>query len=242
MAPDPPPEYGPDFLAWLRKTTEAAWQQVEESSLDDYRTAGFIGATWRRGTRWTGPLGDDTIAQARTALRRSTSRRSTDCSCGLVHSTTPWMRGAAYGTGDLALYQAPGFYDWLHDEEPIRAALGEVADTSLFAEEIDVHHGGRRWLEGGPSPQLLPIFGHRYVVGDDSECGALDRRQRRDRVRRGSPRLPAPRARRRDPANRVALTAAPSAAARGDRELHLRRGHRPLEQGRGRGRPVRPDG
>jgi hypothetical protein len=47
--------------------------------------------------------------------------------------------------------------------------MSDVADTSEFAEEIDVHYGGRRWLEGGPSPQLIPIFGHRYVVADDSQ-------------------------------------------------------------------------
>ena len=168
MAPDPPPEFGPDFLAWLRETTEAAWLQVEEPSLDDYRTAGFIGAGWRRGTRWTGPLGDETIArlERRFGVHFPPQYR---LFLRTLHSTTPWMRGAAYGTGDLALYRAPGFYDWLHDEERVRSALGEVADTSLFAEEIDVQYGGRRWLEGGPSPQLLPIFGHRYVVVDDSQ-------------------------------------------------------------------------
>jgi hypothetical protein len=85
-----------------------------------------------------------------------------------LHSTTPWMRGADYRTGDLAPYESPGFYDWLHEGEQIRARMQTVADTSEFAEEIDLHHGGRRWLEGGPSPQLLPIFGHRYVVDDDS--------------------------------------------------------------------------
>jgi hypothetical protein len=79
------------------------------------------------------------------------------------------MRGADHDTGDLTLYRAPGFYDWLHDEEAIRSALGQVADTSVFAREIDLQYGGRRWLEGGPRPQLLPIFGHRYVVDDDSQ-------------------------------------------------------------------------
>jgi hypothetical protein len=168
MAHDPPPEYGPVFLAWLRETTEAAWQQVGEPSLDDFRTAGFIGARWRRGTRWTGPLDDETIAQVegRFGVHFPPQHR---LFLQTLHSTTPWQRGADYRTGDLALHRAPGFYDWLHDEERIRAAMSDVADTSEFADEIDVHFGGRRWLEGGPSPQLIPIFGHRYVVADDSQ-------------------------------------------------------------------------
>jgi hypothetical protein len=167
MATDPPPEYGPGFLGWLRETTEAAWQRVEEPSLDDFRTAGFIGATWRRGTRWTGPLDDETIYQVE---RRFDVRFPPQYRLFLqtLHSTTPSRRGADHRTGDLAPYRAPGFYDWLHDEQPIRAALSRVADTSEFAEEIDVHHGGRRWLEGAPWPRLLPIFGHRYVVADES--------------------------------------------------------------------------
>jgi hypothetical protein len=169
MAPDPPPpEYGPEFLAWLRETTEAAWQQVEEPSLDEFRRAGFIGARWRRGTHWTGPLSDATIAQVerRFGVHFPPQHR---LFLRTLHSTTPWMRGADHDTGDLTLYRAPGFYDWLHDEEAIRSALGQVADTSVFAREIDLQYGGRRWLEGGPRPQLLPIFGHRYVVDDDSQ-------------------------------------------------------------------------
>ncbi len=168
MAPDPPPAFDADFLAWLRETTEAAWQQVEEPSLDDFRAAGFIGATWRRGTHWTGPLGDERMAQVegRFGVHFRAGHR---LFLQTLHGTTPWRRGADYSTGDLALSEAPGFYDWLRDEERIRAALSMVADTSVFAEELDLHHGGRRWLEGGPRPQLLPIFGHRYVVDDDSQ-------------------------------------------------------------------------
>ncbi|HEY2879058.1 hypothetical protein [Nocardioides sp.] len=168
MAPDPPPEYGPGFLTWLRETTEAAWANVEEPSLDDFRSAGFIGATWRRGTRWTGPLDDETITQLE---RRFGVHFPPDYRLLLqtLHSTTPWRRGAHDGTVDLVEYRAPGFYDWLHEGTCIRARMQAVADRSEFAEELDLHYGGRRWLEGGPSPQLLPIYAHRYVVDDDSQ-------------------------------------------------------------------------
>ena len=168
MAPDPPAEYGPEFLSWLRAMTEAAWQEIEEPSLDDYRSTGVLGAHWRRGTRWTGPLDDEAIehVQRHYGVHFPPQHRLL---LQILHGTTPWMLGADHRTGELALHQTTGFYDWLHDEEPIRAALSDVADTSVFAEEIDRHYGGRRWLQGGPSPQLLPIFGHRYVVDDDSQ-------------------------------------------------------------------------
>jgi hypothetical protein len=109
VATDPPDEFGPEFLHWLREATESAWQQVEEPSLEDFERAGFIGALWRRGTRWTGGLDDQ-----------------------------------------------------------IRARMDDVSDTSRFAEGI-AHYGGRRWLPGGPCPQLIPIYAHRYVIGDDSQ-------------------------------------------------------------------------
>jgi hypothetical protein len=164
VATDPPAEFGVEFLSWLRETTESAWRQVEEPSLDDFERAGFIGALWRRRTRWTGGLDDQTIAgveerfgvtfppQYRLLLRT-------------LHSTTPWMRGA---NGRPAIYERPGFYDWVSDGDQIRARIDDVADTSEFAEEI-ARYGGRRWLGGGPSPRLIPIYAHRYVVCDDSQ-------------------------------------------------------------------------
>jgi hypothetical protein len=168
VAADVPAEYGPEFLSWLRETTEAAWRRVAEPSFDDHQAAGFIGAGWRRGTRWTGPLDDDTITQVEGhfGVRFPPEHR---LFLQTLHSTTPWMRGAEYDGDELASYEAPGFYDWLGDEQRIRTAIDDVTDTSEFAEEIDSDYGGRRWLDGGPSPQLLPIFGHRYVVADDSQ-------------------------------------------------------------------------
>ena len=87
-----------------------------------------------------------------------------------LHSTQPWRTGADYSRGDrLALNESPGFYDWRHDEMRIRQAMRAVEDRAPFAQEIALHHGGSRWLPGGPSPALIPIIGHRYVVADDSQ-------------------------------------------------------------------------
>ncbi|HEX3931953.1 MAG TPA: hypothetical protein VHW64_14715 [Nocardioides sp.] len=168
MASHPPAEYGPEFLSWLRATTERAWREVDEPSLEDCRESGFIGAHWRRGTRWAGPLGEDPVVEAE---RRFGARFPAQCRLLLttLHTTTPWMRGADHRSGELALHDSPGFYDWLDDEDPIRAALDRVADTAELAEELDAASGLNRRRSGGPSPQLLPVYGHRYVVGDESE-------------------------------------------------------------------------
>lgn len=164
-----PAAFGTDFLRWLRAATERSWQGIDDWSPADFEAAGLIGARWRRGTRWTGGLDDATIArvQRRYGVRFPPQYR---LFLQTLHSTTPWKRGATYSRhGDrLAEYDTPGFYDWLHDEAQLRAAMRAVTDSSpgeLFA---GPDHPAR-WQRGGPSPDLIPIFGHRYVVCDDSQ-------------------------------------------------------------------------
>ncbi|MBO0845994.1 MAG: SMI1/KNR4 family protein [Nocardioides sp.] len=178
MATSPPATFGTEFLTWLRDTTERAWDQVEDWALEDYERHGLIGARWQHGTRWTGGLDDATIEKVehRYGVTFPPQYR---LFLQTLHSTTPWQRCACYADPDnrgealgedrFTLHEHPGFYDWLHDETDIREAMGRVEDRSAFAEEVAFHHGGSRWLPGGPSPALIPIFGHRYVVADDEE-------------------------------------------------------------------------
>lgn len=169
MSTDPPADWGAGFLSWLRDATESAWRGVDEWTLEDYERHGYIGPRWRRGTHWTGGLDDQTIAdverqygfvfppQYRLFLQT-------------LHSTKPWRTGADYSGGDrLALNESPGFYDWRHDRTRIRQAMRAVEDRAPFAQQIASQHGGSRWLPGGPSPALIPIIGHRYVVADDAQ-------------------------------------------------------------------------
>jgi hypothetical protein len=170
VSTDPPAAFGEAFLSWLRDVTEAAWRHVDEWALEDYESRGYIGARWQRGTRWTGGLDDRTIAEVerRYGVVFPPQHR---LFLQTLHSTTPWRTGADYSQGDHhAHYESPGFYDWRRDETQIRQAMRAVEDRAQFAHEIASHHGGSRWLPGGPSPALIPIFGHRYVVADDSQC------------------------------------------------------------------------
>jgi hypothetical protein len=47
VSTDPPAEFGAAFLSWLREATEAAWQHVDEWTVDDDESRGYIGPRWR---------------------------------------------------------------------------------------------------------------------------------------------------------------------------------------------------
>lgn len=169
MSTDPPARFGEGFLSWLRDATEAAWRQMDEWNLGEYDRRGYIGPRWRPGTRWTGGLDEAAIAEVERqyAVVFPPQHR---LFLQTLHSTKPWRTGADYSRGDrLGLVESPGFYDWRHDQIRIREAMRAVEDRTPFAQEIASHHGGSRWLPGGPFPALLPIIGHRYVVADDSQ-------------------------------------------------------------------------
>jgi len=159
----PPAGFGVDFLRWLRQVTERTWAEVEEP------TAADCGARWRRGTRWTGGLDDATITQVerRYGVRFPSHYR---LFVKTLHSTTPWMLGGDFSRyGDrLAEYEAPGFYDWLHDGPQIRDAMRKVAHT-MRELPFDGQDWQKTWTRRDPKPALIPVFGHRYVVADDSQ-------------------------------------------------------------------------
>lgn len=163
QSPPPPEEFGVEFLEWLRHTTEAAWAGlVHEPTVADW------GARWRPGTLWTGGLDDSAILAVE---RRYEVRFPPDHRLFLqtLHSTTPWRRGGRYADGDEEIeYETPGFYDWLRDEPQIRVAMYNV--TSAMGQlPFDGQAWQSTWLEENPKPRLLPIFGHRYVVSDDTQ-------------------------------------------------------------------------
>lgn len=167
METDPPVAFGEPFLSWLRETTERAWKHTEEWSFEEYRESRRIGARWRRNTRWTGGLDDSAIAQVESDYGLQFPEQY-KLFLQTLHSTTPSRRGVQYEDTGLVPYEPPGFYNWLRDGDQIRAQLDAVSDRS-FADAFKVQHGGDRWTDGGPSPSLIPIFGHRYVLCDDTQ-------------------------------------------------------------------------
>lgn len=177
-----PADFGPDFLAWLKEATERAWSEVADRTLADFAAAGMVGARWRRGTRWTGGLSDPAIsdAQRRYAIEFPPRHR---LFLQTLHSTTPWQGGARYEGDTLVAYEAPGFYDWTADDAHLRRALAWPLE-GLLAGSAEDQYWARSWgpcpssTEGrrerlaeliAAAPPLIPIFGHRYVVADETE-------------------------------------------------------------------------
>jgi hypothetical protein len=180
---EPPSEFGDDFLDWLRVASEAAWSRVEERPLSDADHGGAGWLDWRRGTRWTGGLSETAIAEAehRYELRFPAQHR---LFLRRLHSTKPWCSGASYADGGdrLRPWEAPGFYDWVDDEPYLRAATDWLVD-GLVVDPVADHYWQSSWgsqpkdteelrarmtalVEA--APPLIPIYAHRYVVGDGS--------------------------------------------------------------------------
>ncbi len=173
-----PDAFDVEFLEWLREATERTWRTVKERTLEDYRRAGVGGVGWRTGTRWSGGLTDSEIdaIEARYDLKFPADHRLL---LQTLHCTTPRMAGAAFTDGRIMEpIERPGFYDWLHDEDAIRAALSEPLEGILFDVENEVLWPPS-WGPRPPTaaarrarlaeliaaaPRLIPIIGHRYLV------------------------------------------------------------------------------
>ena len=173
-----PPLFGPDFLEWLRLTTEREWDAVPEKTLADFERAGVGGSAWRRGTRWTGGLSEGEIDEAE---RRYGLDFPPDYRLFLrvLHATTPRQIGARFVEGrGMRAVERPAFFDWRRDDEDIREALAWPLDGLLF----DIENNAL-WLPSwGPrpdsvperrghvealvanAPKLVPVVGHRYIV------------------------------------------------------------------------------
>lgn len=192
---DVPPRFDVEFLEWLRATTEAAWRALPERDRPgQFETSRPIppgtmvplptGNFWRNETRWS-PLTDAQIdaAEKRYAVAFPPDHRLFLRTLG---RTLPLNESVRFGEGDALVYgERPGFYDWAGDEKWIREALVRPEEDLLF----DVEHNDI-WLEawgGRPTdaaaraarvheavaaaPRLIPLVGHRYLLGDPPAVG-----------------------------------------------------------------------
>lgn len=167
-----PATFGDEFLAWFRRRTEAAW--ASDAPL----------GTWQRGTRWAGGLSAGEIAAAE---RRWNLRFPPDYRRFLrrLHTTDRPMMATRYGDdGRARRVPRPTFTDW-RDEEAPRAALDWPLEGILFdVERADLwlpSWGVRPATEDdraarvrelvAAAPPLIPVFGHRYLLGKPVEVG-----------------------------------------------------------------------
>lgn len=165
--------------------TERAWSEHAPQSLDDYEARRVGGADWQRNTRWSGGLTDAEVsaAEEKWGIRFPPDYRSFLQQLG---ATDRPRQGAGFEeNGRLSPREGPGFYDWRTDDDAIRAAMARPAQGLLF----DVEQN-ELWLDSwGPrpdseaergltvrtlvsdAPTLIPVFGHRYLLGEPCEGG-----------------------------------------------------------------------
>ena len=175
---DPPAAWGPEFLDWFRRETEAAWEGYEPHDYGDPGAPG--GLDWQPGTRWRGGLTEARIqhAERRFKVRFSPPHR---LFLSTLHTADRPMLGFLFtkeGPKAPASRQEP--YDWSGDAAPIEEALAWPLQGTLF----DVEHNVL-WLEEwgkrpagaearaetvraalAKAPPLVPLYGHRYAPSD----------------------------------------------------------------------------
>lgn len=169
----PPPDgFGVDFLAWVRRVSEQVWADLDEPRTRD------ITWQWRTGTTWTGGLDERTVRdlEGQYGVRFPPDHR---LFLRTLHSTTPWLRADKFVYDErwdpdsddwppMERGAAPGFYDWLRDGPEIRDAMATVADVMRDL-PFDDQDWQTTWRDHDPKPALIPIFGHRYVVADETQ-------------------------------------------------------------------------
>lgn len=163
----------PEFLDWFREATERAWAELPEGAL------GF-----QRGTRWRAGLSDEGIAE----IQRGWSLRfPPDHVLFLkkLHAVDRPMRVRKFEGQKPVIVDQSAFYDWTSDHDAIRAALEwpvegvlfDVENNSLWLDEWGVRpdsekkRAARVHEAARSAAPLIPIYGHRYLVGAPLAAG-----------------------------------------------------------------------
>jgi hypothetical protein len=180
-----PAQFNEEFLFWLRVETERVWATYKSKILDTTEGSRRIGADWQTGTRWTGGLSESQI----TGLERRwgcTFPKDYRLFLRTLHATDRPMKGLGYTSGNsIEAIERPGFYNWLTEQGAIRNAVeGEFEGLASDVEHYlwfpkwgkrpekteDRWHEFRKIFES--APKLIPIFGHRFLLSDESGAGS----------------------------------------------------------------------
>jgi hypothetical protein len=170
-----------DFLRWFKRATEETWRRYAPR---EFKAPGAGGLDWQRGTRWRGGM---TEAQIRAAEARFGVSFPPDYRLFLatLHTPDPAMAGAFYEGHELVPSEGRWCPDWTGDPKAIEAGLAWPVDgliRSIEAED-DWHPAwGRRPANrqqreavvrrlAAAGAQLIPVFGHRYLVGPPDRSG-----------------------------------------------------------------------
>lgn len=180
-----PAQFDEEFLFWLRVETERIWTTYTSKILDTTEGSRRIGADWQTGTRWIGGLSESQITGIE---RRFGVQFPKDYRLFLrtIHATDRPMKGIGYTAGNsIEAIERPGFYNWMTEQGAIRNAVegefeGLATDVEHYLwfpswgqrpESVEERwHAFRKIYES--APRLIPIFGHRFLLSDESGAGS----------------------------------------------------------------------
>jgi len=166
-----------EFLLWFQQQTEEIWSQYNTLTFDDFKRAGVGGSSWRRGTKWLGGFSEGEIASAEQdwKIHSPPDYRHFLSVLGAPDRTS---YGAGWGKAGMVENKRSSFYNWRKDPE-LAGAMNWPLDGLYF----DLEHNQlwhERWGNRPDSledqkeklsklvqsaPPLIPIIGHRYLVG-----------------------------------------------------------------------------
>ena len=163
-------DYGPDFLKHVRQETERIWADP------------YLGLGWQPGSHWRGGMTDIEVRQAEV---RFGFAFPPDYRLFLqtLHTTDPEC--VRYVGGEISERAGRPVRDWLGDRAPFDEALAWPLEGLLWSIEADscwfsgwgarptTRDGRAARIRGlaNESPPLIPVMGHRYLVGHPLESG-----------------------------------------------------------------------
>lgn len=165
-----PDRFDHEFLEWFRSTTEMSWATYPQPH----------GEGWQRDTRWTNPLSPNEI---RNVEKRWGFEFPEDYRLFLsvLHTVDKHPRRRKWiSEFESEVGPSISFHNWLTDDGIIRERMG----WPLEGLEFDLKNNCLWLEEWGPKPEaladrrevlksrilgaprLIPIIGHRYLLGD----------------------------------------------------------------------------
>ena len=176
------------FLLWFKDRTETTWASFRTESLEEFEANRVGGCSWRTGTKWQRGLEAHEID----ALElRWNIRFPEDYRRFLSILNAPdrgmrcfgWRKEPPYNLHEVE--DARSFIDWRRDEtdvtddleSPLEGIMFDVEKASLWPDSWGKRPRGAEKKQKTVSrlvaaaPKLVPICGHRYLVGDPVKAG-----------------------------------------------------------------------
>jgi hypothetical protein len=168
-------DFASDYLPWFRDVMDGRWRNQTPAKFED----GF-----QRGTKWRGGLSAAEIegAEARFGFRFPPDYRQF---LALLHTPDPPEAVTEFDGGEPVRTTRRRFPDWIGDPQPIWDAIAWPIEGLLWSIETEdgwfTSWGPRpRTAEGraervrqlaADGPQVVPVYGHRYLVGPPDRAG-----------------------------------------------------------------------